>query len=231
MLACAFAPVVRQPNDQRQEHAAHLHALGIDVKVVESAIVTDDKHEQHMTENSENNTVNVGGGTKPAQLNCDAGIQALEQVQRIRLAHAQVQKLKPALARAEAREIGGRLFAEQAPPDLRITGLTIEARRGSFTRSIVDLVQAGRQALCSFGRSGHERGGIDYIGEWRSYSNFEIRPSAADVQNMINLMTDPAFHGSFAVMMIVRLDGDSLSTGAWLCDREGTARAIDVETG
>jgi hypothetical protein len=192
--------------------------------------VTHDKHEQDMTENGENNTVIVGGATNSAEDECNAGIQALK-VQRIRLAQDQVQKLKPALARAEAREIGGRLFAEQSPPDLRITGLTIAPRRGSFARSVVDLVQAGRQAMCSFGRSEHQTRGIDYIGEWRSYSNFEIRPSAADVQNMINLMTDPAFHGSFAVMMIVRLDGDSLSTGAWLCDREGTARAIDVETG
>ena len=201
------------------------------MKVVESPIVTHDKHEQDMTENGENNTVIVGGAANPAQDTCDAEIQAMKQVQRIRLAHDQVKKLKPALARAEAREISGRLFAKRFPSDLRITALTIEARRGSFTRSLADLMRAGRRALCPFGRSARQAARIGYVGEWRSHSNFEIRPSAADVQFMMDLVTDPAFPRSFAILMIVRLDGDVLSTGAWLFDRQGTARTIGVETG
>jgi JAB domain-containing protein similar to deubiquitination enzymes len=150
---------------------------------------------------------------------------------RIRLAHDQVQKLKPALERAGTKEIGGQLFGEQlAPSDFRITELTIQARRGSFARFIVDLLQAARDAIRFFDRTEHRYTRFNYIGEWHSHPSFEISPSATDAQTMIQLVTDTAFRGSFAILIIVRLDGEILSAGAWLFDPQGTAQAIDLET-
>lgn len=151
---------------------------------------------------------------------------------RIRLADDQVQKLKPALVQTGTREIGGQLFGEQlAPSDFRITELTIQARRGSFARFIVDLLQAARDAMRFFDRTEHQYTRFNYIGEWHSHPSFEVKPSPMDAQSMIELVTDPAFRGSFAILVIVRLDGDALSTGAWLFDPQGTVRAIDLETG
>lgn len=150
---------------------------------------------------------------------------------RIRLPDDQLQKLKPALAQAGTREIGGQLFGEQlAPSNFRITELTIQVRRGSFARFMVDLLQAARDALRFFDRTEHRYTRFNYIGEWHSHPSFEIKPSTPDIQTMINLVTDPAFRGSFAILMIVRLDGDAVSAGAWLFDPQGTARAIDLET-
>lgn len=151
---------------------------------------------------------------------------------RMRLANDQLDKLKPALEQAGTKEIGGQLFGEQlAPSDFRITEVAIQARRGTFGRFMVDLVEAGRNALRFFDRTHHQYKRFNYIGEWHSHPSFEVKPSPRDVETMVKLVTDPAFKGSFASLMIVRLDGDNVSMGAWLFDPQGTARAIDVEVG
>lgn len=150
---------------------------------------------------------------------------------RMRLAHDQLQKLKLALAQAGTREIGGQLFGEQlAPSDFRITEVAIQARCGSFARFMVDLVEAGRNALRFFDRTQHQYKRFNYIGEWHSHPSFEIKPSRQDAQTMVKLVSNPAFKGSFAILMIVRLDGDDISIGAWLFDPQGTTRAIHLET-
>lgn len=151
---------------------------------------------------------------------------------RMRLANDQLEKLKPALAQAGTKEIGGQFFGEQlAPSDFVITDVAIQARRGSFARFMVDLVEAGRNALSFFDRTQHQYRRFNYIGEWHSHPSFEVKPSQQDIETMVKLVTDPAFKGSFAILMIVRLDGDVVSKGAWLFDPQGTARAIDVEVG
>jgi hypothetical protein len=148
----------------------------------------------------------------------------------MRLANDQLEKLKPALAQAGTKEIGGQLFGEQlAPSDFLITEVAIQARRGSFARFMVDLVEAGRNALRFFDRTQHQYKRFNYIGEWHSHPSFEVKPSPQDVETMMKLVTDPAFKGSFAILMIVRLDDHIVSMGAWLFDPQGTARAIDVE--
>ncbi|MBS0234173.1 MAG: Mov34/MPN/PAD-1 family protein [Proteobacteria bacterium] len=150
---------------------------------------------------------------------------------RMRLANNQVAKLKSALAQAGTKEIGGQLFGEQlAPSDFRVTEIAIQARRGSFARFLVDLVEAGRNALRFFDRTEHRYKRFNYIGEWHSHPSFELKPSPQDVETMVKLVTDPAFKGSFAILMIVRLDGDHVSMGACLFDPQGTARAINLES-
>lgn len=151
---------------------------------------------------------------------------------RMRVANDQLEKLKSALAQAGTKEIGGQLFGEQlAPSDFLITDVAIQARRGSFARFMVDLLEAGRNALRFFDRTQHQYKRFNYIGEWHSHPSFELKPSPQDIETMVELVTDPDFRGSFATLMIVRLDGDDVSMGAWLFDPRGTARVIDLEAG
>jgi hypothetical protein len=118
----------------------------------------------------------------------------------MRLANDQLEKLKPALAQAGTKEIGGQLFGEQlAPSDFLITELAIQARRGSFARFMVDLVEAARNALRFFDRTQHQYKRFNYIGEWHSHPSFEVKPSPRDVETMMKLVTAPAFKGSFAI--------------------------------
>jgi hypothetical protein len=96
---------------------------------------------------------------------------------------------------------------------------------------MVDLVEAGRNALRFFDRTQHQYKRFNYIGEWHSHPSFEVKPSPQDVETMVKLVTDPAFKGSFAILMIVRLDDGDVFMGAWLFDPQGMARTIDLETG
>jgi hypothetical protein len=46
---------------------------------------------------------------------------------------------------------------------------------------------------------------------------------------MRDLVADPGFRGSFAVLMIVRLDTDVLTAGAWVFDPNGAEHPIQLE--
>lgn len=149
---------------------------------------------------------------------------------KIRLAREQEQELRLALRGAGTKEIGGQLFGEQlAPSDFRVTELTIQKRRGSFARFVVDLFQAAADTVRFFDRTGHRYTRFNYIGEWHSHPSFEVRPSSTDAETMRRLVMDEAFRGTFAILLIVRLDGDALASGAWLFDPHGTIQAVDWE--
>ncbi len=148
----------------------------------------------------------------------------------IRLGSDVVHRLRSALLRAGTRESGGQLFGEQlALSDFRVTELTVQARPGTFARFVVDVLQAARDALRFFDRTRHDYQRFNYIGEWHSHPSFAVMPSGTDAATMRELVRDPAFRGTFAVLMIVRLDGDVLNAGAWVFDPQGAERAIAVE--
>lgn len=149
---------------------------------------------------------------------------------RVSLAADQTAKLAAALARAGRREIGGQLFGEQlAPSDFLVTELTIQARPGTIARFMVDLIQAARDAVRFFDRTDHCYTRYNYIGEWHSHPSFAVHPSGTDVGTMRALVGDAQFAGSFAILMIVRIDADRLTAGAWLFDPNGTERVITLE--
>lgn len=149
---------------------------------------------------------------------------------KLRLASDQTRKLAAALERAGHDETGGQLFGEQlAPSEFHITELTVHSRRGSFARFVVDLVQAARDALRFFERTGHRYTRFNYIGEWHSHPSFDVRPSVTDVETMQRLVRDPEFRGHFAVLVIVRLNGTHVAHGAWLFDPRGGPWAVDLE--
>lgn len=149
---------------------------------------------------------------------------------RLMLPTEQAQKLKIALKHAGTREIGGQLFGEQqAPSDFRITKLTIQRHQGSFARFLVDIVQAAQDAATFFSQTSHSYRRFNYIGEWHSHPSFAVQPSETDIRTMRMLVKDSEFRGNFAVLIIVRLDGDTLNKGAWLFDPAGNELAISLE--
>jgi proteasome lid subunit RPN8/RPN11 len=136
--------------------------------------------------------------------------------------------MQAALLRAGTKEIGGQIFGEMlAPSDFRATELTVQRRRGSFSRFVVDLMQAARDALRFFERTQRQFRKFNYIGEWHSHPSFAVRPSGQDIQAMRDIVSDRRFAGNFAVLMIVRLDLTRFQTGAWLFDPSG--RVVQVQ--
>ena len=149
---------------------------------------------------------------------------------RLRLNPDGTARLAAALKRAGSREIGGQLFGEQlAPSDFVATDVMFQKRMGSVVRFFVDLVLAAQEAAQFFDRTGHRYRRYNYIGEWHSHPSFAVRPSSTDVSTMQSLVCDPDFKGSFAVLMIVRLNGDTLCAAAWLFDRDGSKHDVDLE--
>ena len=149
---------------------------------------------------------------------------------RVRLAPDQTEKLAATLKRAGRREIGGQLFGEQlAPSVFLVTDLTIQARPGTIVRFVVDLLQAAQDAIRFFDRTEHRYTRFNYVGEWHSHPSFAVRPSSTDVATMRELLQDPEFRGSFAVLMIVRFDNGVITAGGWVFDPNGRERSITLE--
>lgn len=150
---------------------------------------------------------------------------------RIRLPADQARKLLAALGPAGARETGGQLFGEQlAPSDFRVTYLTVQARPGTFSRFVVDLMQAAREAIVFFHRTRHTYRRYNYIGEWHSHPSFSLQPSGTDMATMRALVRNPRFAGNFAVLMIAKIEDAALSAAACVFDQRGEAPAtLEVE--
>ena len=149
---------------------------------------------------------------------------------KLRLKAEQVTRLVAALEDTGHREIGGQLFGEQlAPSAFLVTELAIQTRIGSVARFFVDLVQAMRNAARFFRRTGHRYSRYNYIGEWHSHPSFPIQPSGPDIATMRELVRDPDFRGTFAVLMIVRLDGNTLAAAAWVFGPDGGEQEVDLE--
>ena len=149
---------------------------------------------------------------------------------RLSLPNSQTTNFVTALKRAGSREIGGQLYGEQlAPSDFLVTDLAIQRRRGTVARFFVDLVQAARDAVRFFDRTGHRYTRYNYIGEWHSHPEHSLRPSGTDISTMQSLVCDPEFRGSFAVLMIVRLVGDTVRAAAWVFSPDGSDHDVDLE--
>jgi proteasome lid subunit RPN8/RPN11 len=149
---------------------------------------------------------------------------------KIRLQKSQVDKLTAALRRAGKNETGGQLFGEQlAPSDFLVTEITVQARPGTFARFIVDLVQMAREATRFFDRTDHRYTRFNYIGEWHSHPSFAIEPSSVDLETMRALVHDEGFRGSFAALMIVKLEDKEVQAGAWVFDRHRARHNVDLE--
>jgi len=149
---------------------------------------------------------------------------------KVLLPSDQAKKLVRALVRAGTSEIGGQLFGEQlAPSDFRIAELTVQSRPGTFARFVVDVIEAARAAAAFFRRTAHQYTRHNYIGEWHSHPSFAVSPSPTDTNTMRELVRSTDFKGTFAVLMIVRLDSTELRSGAWLFDPMGREQSVTLE--
>lgn len=139
-------------------------------------------------------------------------------------------KLIDALTSAGTKEIGGQLFGEQLSPScFRVTNIAIQKRKGSFASFIVDLVQAAKDAAKFFERTRHDYSRFNYLGEWHSHPSFTLTPSPTDRSTMRDMVRDPAFTGSFAVLMITRMKGSTLTAQASLFDSSGQEIPVALE--
>lgn len=149
---------------------------------------------------------------------------------KIAVAADQTEKLVAALDRAGIKETGGQLYGEQlAPSSFRVTELTVQSRPGAFARFVVDLLQAAKDAARFFERTERLYTRYNYIGEWHSHPSFAVQPSGPDVAAMRGIVRDSRFAGSFAVLMIVRLDAAMLTAGAWVFDPQGAEHPVTLE--
>lgn len=149
---------------------------------------------------------------------------------KIAVAADQTGKLVAALKRAGIKETGGQLFGEQlAPSNFRVTELTVQSRPGTFARFVVDLLQAAKDAVRFFERTEHRYTRYNYIGEWHSHPSFAVQPSGSDVAAMRGIVSDPRFAGSFSILMIVRLDAETLTASAWVFDPQGAEHPVTLE--
>lgn len=138
--------------------------------------------------------------------------------------------LQAALQRGGRREVGGQLYGEQlAPSRFQVTHLTVQHAPGTISRFIVDLTQATRDALGFFQRTQRQYTRFNYIGEWHSHPSYAVIPSGTDRSTMQALVADPTFRGHFAVLLIARLEGETLTAGAWVFDPTGREVTVDLE--
>lgn len=119
-------------------------------------------------------------------------------------------QLISALRTAGRREIGGILMGEHVDTDtFRVVSLTIQTRGGAFAR-FVRLVQDIVRPLADFfQKTNYQYTRFNYLGEWHSHHSFELTPSTTDARTMRELVDDQAVGATFAVLLIVRLDGES----------------------
>jgi integrative and conjugative element protein (TIGR02256 family) len=116
--------------------------------------------------------------------------------------------LEKALREAGRREVGGILMGEQkAESVFRIEDLTIQSGGGAFATFIRAISNVHRRLDAFFRRTGHEYTRFNYLGEWHSHPSFPPSPSTTDCATMWSIVEDPKVGANFAVLLIVRLDG------------------------
>ncbi len=149
---------------------------------------------------------------------------------KLQLSRTLVNELSRSLAKAGSNEIGGQLFGEMlAPSHFRVTDITRQKRQGSFARFLVDLLQAARDAAGFYDKTSHQYHRFNYLGEWHSHPSFAVKPSSVDIGTMEELVVDPDFKGSFAVLMITKLHQGKTLLGAWLFTPLGDRVNVTIE--
>ncbi len=136
-------------------------------------------------------------------------------------------KIQAALRKGGTREIGGVLMGEQIRPGVfRIVDLTIQMSGGTIASFIRSLVEALRALAQFFSQTDHSYTRFNYLGEWHSHPSFEPVPSGTDHETMLQIVSDPTVGASFAVLLIVKLNGsDSLSGSVTVYRDEGLVEA------
>jgi [CysO sulfur-carrier protein]-S-L-cysteine hydrolase len=125
---------------------------------------------------------------------------------RIDLPLAVETRFRSALREAGTREIGGMLFAEQLKPShFSVIDFSLDAFSGSHAAFRRDPGSHQKALDEFFERTGRDFQRFNYLGEWHSHPSFSVRPSAQDLQTMMDIVQNHNLIVSFAVLLIVRL--------------------------
>ncbi|MGA8475513.1 MAG: Mov34/MPN/PAD-1 family protein [Candidatus Cybelea sp.] len=118
------------------------------------------------------------------------------------------ERMREALERAGAAEIGGILMGEHVGEDaFFISNMTIEG--GGTVATFVRHVRRAIGALrVFFAKTNHRYKTHNYLGEWHSHPSFRPEPSAKDAASMHEIVTDPTVGANFVVLVIVKLTAD-----------------------
>jgi [CysO sulfur-carrier protein]-S-L-cysteine hydrolase len=125
---------------------------------------------------------------------------------RIELAREIEWRFRSALRKADSREIGGMLLAEQlAPGSFRVVDFSLDPCSGSHTHFQRD-PQTHQKTLDEFfRRTGRDFQRFNYLGEWHSHPSFSVHPSIEDIETMTDIVDNRFSMISFAILLIVRL--------------------------
>lgn len=124
-------------------------------------------------------------------------------------------RLRPALEAAGEKEIGGILMGECLTPGVfRIVDVSIQKRRGSFSRFVRGIADALVALKQFFSRTRHDYQRFNYLGEWHSHPSFHPIPSQTDMDSMQEMVEDKAVGAHFLVLLIIRLGGSDLQATA-----------------
>jgi proteasome lid subunit RPN8/RPN11 len=134
---------------------------------------------------------------------------------RVRLTSDLAGKLSDALRGASRREIGGILMGEHVSERVfLIKNLTIQRRGGT----VATFIRAARNIVAPLKRffveTKHDYTRFNYLGEWHSHPSYPPVPSSADCETMCAIVEDPEVGANFAVLVIVRLDGNGNLAGS-----------------
>lgn len=117
-------------------------------------------------------------------------------------------KLESALRAGGHQEVGGILMGERRSEDVFwIKELTVQTAGGTFASFVRALRNIHRQLDAFFRRTNRQYTRFNYLGEWHSHPSFSPSPSMTDCETMWSIVEDPKVGANFAVLMIVRLDG------------------------
>ena len=153
----------------------------------------------------------------------------------IKIPNDLTRKLAVALKKAGLREIGGILMGEHlSNKTFLIKDLTMQRHGGTFT----SFIRAARVVIAPvrrfFKKTGYNYTRFNYLGEWHSHPSFSPSPSLNDCDTMWSIVEDPEVGAKFAVLMIVRLNGNKEVEGTatvFLPQRKFMAGTLLLEKG
>lgn len=141
-------------------------------------------------------------------------------------------RMKQALRRAGAREIGGILMGEEVESGrFRVVDFSLDEVSGSRAHFVRD-AQHHLAALDEFfQRTGHNYIRFNYLGEWHSHPGFPPLPSATDIDSMEDLVAGERGI-EFGVLLIVKLTFFRRFALSMTLHRRGHApEAVDLHIG
>lgn len=142
------------------------------------------------------------------------------------------ERIEEALSKAKTLECGGILLGEHiGENEFAVREITVQGT-GTISRFIRKVGEAVVALGKFFRLHGNDYSRFNYLGEWHSHPLFEPRPSSVDHISMLEIATSSEVGANFVVLLIVKLDQQSLLIGSahvYLPDRRVFEAALDIQ--